>query len=168
MEQLGRLGLLFNASFETDPSGLPFDWMIRPGAGVSIDIGPAPDREGGRALNISFDQGRIEFGGVTQLVVLTPGKYRFDAQYMGEVIGQRGLKWRIVCANGSTISESRMIAGRAPTWKNIEFSFTVPADCPAEYLRLDLDARMSSEQFVSGRVWFDDLWLARVGDGADK
>jgi hypothetical protein len=167
-EQLSGLGLLFNASFETDPSGLPFDWVIRPGAGVSIDIGPAPDREEGRALNISFDQGRIEFGGVTQLIVLTPGKYRFNAQYTGEVIGQRGLKWRIVCANGATISESRMIAGRAPTWKNIEFSFNVPADCPAEYLRLDLDARMSSEQFVSGHVWFDDLWLARVGDGTDK
>jgi hypothetical protein len=67
------------------------------------------------------------------------------------------------------IGESGMVAGRASAWKNLEFSFTVPgADCPAQYLRLDLDARMSSEQFASGTLWFDDLRVARLADTAQK
>jgi hypothetical protein len=40
-------------------------------------------------------------------------------------------------------------------------------DCPAQYLHLDLDARMSSEQFVSGTVRFGDLRIA-LADAANK
>jgi hypothetical protein len=163
-EQLNSVGLLFNGRFETLPSGLPFDWVITPGAGVTIDIAPAPDHEGARALVVAFEQGRVDFRGVTQLIMLAPGKYQFNGQYTGEIMGQRGLKWRVICAGGAMIGESGMVAGRTSTWKNIEFAFAVPAaDCPAQYLRLDLDARMSSEQFASGTVWFGDLGIARLG-----
>jgi hypothetical protein len=168
-EQLNSLGPLFNGSFETAPSGLPFDWVITPGAGVTIDIAPAPDREDGRALVVAFEQGRVEFRGVAQLIMLAPGQYQFNGQYTGELSGQRGLKWRIACAGGAMIGESGMVAGRTATWKDIEFGFAVPAsDCPAQYLRLDLDARMSSEQFASGTLWFDDLRIARLTDAARK
>jgi hypothetical protein len=170
-EQLNSLGLLFNGSFESVPSGLPFDWVITPGAGVSIDIAAAPNSDGGRALVISFEQGRVDFRGITQLLTLAPGKYQFDGRMMGEITGQRGLKWRLACADGPTqpIGESGMIAGRTPAWKNIEFTFAVPsADCQAQYLRLDLDARMSSEQFASGTVWFDDLRISRLADAANS
>jgi hypothetical protein len=58
-----------------------------------------------------------------------------------------------------------MIMGMSSGWKPIEFSFAVPSsDCPAQYVRLDLDARMASEKFVSGEVWFDNLQISRVGD----
>jgi hypothetical protein len=168
-EQLNSLGPLFNGGFETAPSGLPFDWLITPGAGVTIDIAPAPDREEGRALVVAFEQGRVEFHGVTQLIMLAPGRYQFNGQYTGELSGQRGLKWRIACAGGAMIGESGMVAGRTATWKDIEFGFAVPAsDCPAQYLRLDLDARMSSEQFASGTLWFDDLRIARLTDAAHQ
>jgi hypothetical protein len=67
------------------------------------------------------------------------------------------------------IGESGMVAGKTATWKDIEFGFAVPAsDCPAQYLRLDLDARMSSEQFASGTLWFDDLRIARLIDAAHQ
>jgi hypothetical protein len=168
-EQLSSLGLLFNGNFETAPSGLPFDWVITPGSGVTIDIAPAPDHEGGRALVVAFEDGRVNFGGVTQLMVLPPGKYQFNGKYTGEVVGERGVKWRVVCVGRAAIGESKMIAGRTSTWKDIEFAFAVPgADCPAQYLRLDLDARMSSEQFVSGTVRFGGLRIARLTDAANK
>ena len=150
---------------------MPFDWIVTPGAGVSIDFAPAPGQEGGRALVISFEQGRVDFRGITQLVMLAPGKYQFLGKYTGELTGQRGLKWRVVCADGPTepIGESGMVAGRSPTWKTIEFAFAVPsANCAAQYLRLDLDARMSSEQFASGTLWFDELRISRLADTASK
>jgi tetratricopeptide (TPR) repeat protein len=167
-EQLNSLGLLFNGNFETVPSGLPFDWVIRPGAGVSIEIGRAPGGEG-RALAVTFEQGRVEFGDVSELLALAPGRYRFTGKASGEILGARGLKWRVTCAGNATIGESSMIAGRLPTGKSIEFNFTVPpVDCAAQYVHLDLDARMSSEQFVSGSLWLGDLRVERVANANDK
>jgi hypothetical protein len=166
-EQLNNLGLLFNGRFETTPSGLPFDWVITPGTGVTIDLVSGADYDG-RALEVAFQQGRVEFGSVTELVALPPGKYQFQGKFTGDVIGQRGLKWRVTCAGGATVGESGMIAGRTTNWKTVEFQFGVPAmDCAAQYLHLDLDARMSSEQFVSGTVRFGDLQIA-VADAANK
>jgi hypothetical protein len=55
-----------------------------------------------------------------------------------------------------------MISGRAKAWSDIAFDFEVPADnCRAQYLSLDLDARMPSEQFLNGTIWFDDLRIQR-------
>jgi hypothetical protein len=167
-EQLNSLGLLFNGRFETPPSGVPFDWVITPGNGVTIDRVSVPDFDDGRALEVAFQQGRVDLGSVTELVALPPGTYQFQGKFTGEVVGQRGLKWRVTCAGGANIGESSMIAGRTATWKTIEFQFGVPGgDCPAQYLHLDLDARMSSEQFVSGTVRFGDLRIVHA-DAANK
>jgi hypothetical protein len=45
----------------------------------------------------------------------------------------------------------------------VTFTFTVPEKgCDAQYVRLDLDARMASEEMVSGSIFFDDLQISRV------
>ena len=163
-EQLRSIGLLFNGSFEATPSGLPFDWLMTGGAGVTIDIVDRPDQEGQHALFIEFSQGRVEFYGVGQMIMLGPGAYRFKGKYKGELVGRRGLIWRASCAgSGAPLGESPMVGGAAPGWRDIEFSFTVPnANCRAQQLRLDLDARMASEQLVSGSIWHDELRIQRV------
>jgi hypothetical protein len=163
VEQLSKVGNLYNGSFELTPSGLPFDWVIASGAGVTTEILPRTDADGENALFISFEQGRVEFNGVTQLLMLAPGDYEFKGKFKGELVGPRGLKWRIACAGGSApLAESAMMIGAHPIWKDIEFSFTVPSgECRAQQLRLDLDARMSSEQLVTGSVWIDELQISR-------
>jgi hypothetical protein len=163
-EELRRAGLLFNGSFEAAPSGLPFDWKITPGAGVTIDIVPRPDNSGEHALLVDFQYGRVDYQSVTELVMLAPGTYEFKAAYKGNLVGRRGMKWRVICANGATTTggESEAISG-AKDWTPVAFTFTVPdKDCSAQYVRLDLDARMPSEQFVSGPMMFDDLQISHV------
>jgi hypothetical protein len=165
VEELRGAGLLFNGSFDVVPSGLPFDWVIKPGSGVTVDIVPRPDSSGKHALLVDFAYGRVDYQSVRQLVVLAPGTYEFKGQYKGRLVGPRGLKWRIECASGPTIEESPMIIGMMPNWRTIAFTFTVPAtDCPAQYVRLDLDARMASEQLVSGSMLFDALQISRVAN----
>ena len=162
-EQLSNAGLLFNGSFEGEPSGLPFDWSLMSGSGVTIDIAARPDHEEQRALYIEFGHGRVDFPEVSQMVMLAPGTYRFQGKYRGDIISQRGLFWRISCPSGTAIGQSAMVAGAAPAWKDFEFSFTVPGtDCRAQNVRLVLHARSASEQFVSGSIWYDDLRITRA------
>jgi hypothetical protein len=164
-EQLGRAGLLFNGSFETTPSGLPFDWTITPGSGVTTDIVSRSDQSDKHALLIDFQYGRVDYHSVTELVMLPPGRYEFVGEYQGKLVGPRGMKWRVVCADGNMTNggESQMLTGVMKDWSTVDFAFTVPdKDCPAQYVRLDLDARMASEQLISGSIYFDDLKILRV------
>jgi hypothetical protein len=166
-EHLAAAGPLFNGSFEFSPSGLPFDWVLSAGRGVTVDIAPRPDDASKRALYIELGPGRVEFQGVPQTLLLSPGTYRFDGKVRAEIAGPRGLVWRVACAGsqGPPLGQSVMMIGTigaAAAWKEVKFSFTVPtADCRAQQLRLDLDARMASEQLVSGYAWYDDLSLTR-------
>ena len=163
-ERLTSAGLLFNGSFEFPLSGLPFDWVTHAGTGVTVDIVERPDDAGQRALYLELGPGRVEFGGVAQTLLLPPGPYRLGGKYRGEIVGRRGLVWRIACvgAAGPPIGQSSMMVGATASWKGFEFAFTVPAaDCRAQHLRLELDARMASEQLVSGFIWYDELTIAR-------
>jgi len=164
-EQLGNAGLLFNGSFELAPSGLPFDWLISSGSGVTATIATRPDRDTERAVFIEFGHGRVEFQGISQVTMLSPGTYKFHGKYRGEIAGRRGLRWRITCAGATAIpiGESPMVVGIASPWKDFEFAFSVPkADCRAQHVRLVLDARSPSEQFVSGSIWYDELRIVRA------
>lgn len=167
--ELRSAGKLFNGSFEVTPSGSPFDWQIRSGAGVTVDIVPRSDKAGGHALMVDFQYGRVEFHRVTELVMLAPGAYEFKGQYKGKLVGPRGLKWRVACVGGAAsvapLGESPMIIGMTPTWRAVAFNFTVPAkDCKAQMVSLDLDARMASEQLVSGSMLFDELEISRAAN----
>ena len=164
-EQLSSIGLLSNGSFETTPSGLPFDWVIASGPGVTIDIAVRPEQDGEQALFLEFGPGRADFRGVSQLLMLAPGAYQLKGKYKGEIVGRRGLQWLVTCAGGrrAPIGESPMVLGSAPTWTDFEFSFAVPdADCRAQKLRLVLAARSASERLVSGSIWYDELRISRV------
>jgi hypothetical protein len=170
-EELRNAGLLYNGSFEIAPSGSPFDWIMPPGSGVTVDIEAKPDGGSGHALLLNFQYGRVDYAGVAQLIMLAPGRYRFTGRFKGELVGPRGLKWRIACAEKpkDRLTEGPMINGRAPAWSDTGFDFTVPAqNCRAQYLSLDLDSRMPSESFVNGAIWFDDLRISRLASAPSQ
>jgi hypothetical protein len=78
-----------------------------------------PDRDGEHALFIAFGHGRVEFRDVTQLTMLPPGTYRFQAKYRGEILGKRGFVWRVACAGtgSAALGESAMTTGIAKDWQ---------------------------------------------------
>ena len=163
-EQLANVGLLFNGRFETRPSGLAFDWVIQARSGVTTDIIARPDDRSRRGLYVEFGSGRVEFGGVAQLLVLAPGTYRLKGKSQGELIGRRGLRWRVSCASSKPVplAETSMFLGLIPVWREFELTFTVPAgECRAQQLRLALDARSASEQIVTGSIWFAEMQITR-------
>jgi hypothetical protein len=163
--QLESAGLLFNGSFDTKPSGLPFDWVMPTGSSVIVDIVPRPDAKGRNALFLEFGQGRADFPGVFETTMLPPGAYKFKGSFKGELAGPRGLQWSVSCLEGAVIGESQMITGSISAWEGFEFPFAVPeSGCRAQSARLALAARSAYEQIVSGSIWFDDLSIARLGE----
>jgi hypothetical protein len=170
-DKLAAVELLFNGSFEFAPSGLPFDWTIGDGSGVSIDLVPRDGKPDGHALFIEFEHGRVNYRGVTQMTMLSPGNYVFRGKFKGNLAGRRGLKWRISCAGqeGHEIGASDMIIGVIPSWSDVKFRFSVPEnDCLAQQVNLDFEARSASERFIVGSVWFDELQIARFDDAASR
>jgi len=165
-DDLKSTGFLYNGRFERPLSGLPFDWVIENGRGVSIYLTSADNPELGRSLVVEFGQGRVEFGTVSQMVLLSPGTYRFTGQLKGELAGRRGLVWRVSCAEDTraVLGTSEMMMGMAPTWRTFGFTFEVPRDrpCRAQKISLGLDARSASEQLVSGMVQYADFKIERL------
>lgn len=164
-EDLGSSGLLYNGRFERPLSELPFDWVISPGTGVTIQVSREPSLERGRALLIEFGHGRVEFGTVSQLILLSPGTYQFTGRLKGELAGRRGLVWRVSCLEDlQVLGQSEMMIGLAPQWRTFGFTFEVPGDksCRAQSITLTLDARSESERLVSGIVRYADLKIERI------
>src|SRR5262249_23845936 len=163
-DQLNNVGNLFNGNFELAPSGSPFDWAFTAASGVTIEIANRADRAGEHALFMEFGAGRVGEMNVSQFVLLPPGTYQFRGKYRANIVSQRGLQWRIVCANQAdhVLGESPTIMGAEAVWKDLAFDFKVPEGCPAQSVALAFNARSASEQFISGSAWFDDLIISRV------
>jgi hypothetical protein len=163
-EQLSKAGRLFNGGFESEPSGLPFDWILSRGSGSIVKIAARSDPSGGHALFMQFGPGRVEFPGVTQLLHLSPGSYELQGAYKVDLMSQLGLQWRITCADNQTPlnEDTEPFSGIDPRWNEFQISFIVPSGCLVQKLRLLSGARSASEKFMSGSVWFDDLKIVRV------
>jgi hypothetical protein len=161
-EELARLSPLYNRSFESTPSGLPFDWVLTQGSGVTTEIRPRSDIADEHALFLQFGQGRSEFPGVRQLTLLGPGNYELKGKHKGTLIGPRGLIWRVTCSGAQPLAQSDLLRGDVPQWRDFTLSFNVPqTGCRAQQIGLHLDARSASEKMITGSMWFDDLSLTR-------
>jgi hypothetical protein len=163
-EQLAHAGHLYNGNFDAPPSGSPFDWVLTKSTGVTAQLAATSDRQSERALQLRFGPGRVDYQDVYQLVMLRPGHYQFRGRYKSELVSERGLEWRVVCASKdqNIVGQGLVNRGTSAQWQDLEFSFTVPeTDCPAQFVKLVFDARSASEKFISGNIWFDDFKITR-------
>ena len=78
-------------------------------SGVTIEIADRTDGKGAHALFMEFGVGRVEGLSVKQMVVLAPGDYQFRGTYKADIVSQRGLQWRVVCA-----SKAKPVIGESP------------------------------------------------------
>lgn len=157
------LGNVFNGGFEREPSNSGFDWRFQYVSGASIERLPDGGANGNLALRVSFEDRRVPFNHVQQLLALAPGSYRLVGRARAESLrSERGLVWRVTCA-----SDGRQIASSAPLmghsqWRQFSTDFNVPAeDCGGQWLQLAIPARIAAEQRIGGRAWFDDMRIVR-------
>lgn len=165
-DKFANLDYLFNGNFDFPITGLPFDWSFTstPGAEISVESNSGADN----ALHIQFYAGRVPFHGVRKLLVLPPGRYSLQGRENAvDLDTRRGLVWKVICADASSepLAQTGSLNGTVG-WRRFEVALQVPWGdrCSAQWLTLELDARVTLDNEVGGGgVWYDDLSVIRLG-----
>jgi hypothetical protein len=150
----------FNRDFEFPVDNLPFNWAFEDIAGADSQVVSSVDNGKKRALLVEFSGARVRFANVKQLMPLPAGDYSFSGRVKtAELRTSRGLWWRIFCATGAanTLANTELVSGTIP-WTDFTVKFQVPAtDCGAQWLQLELPAKIEPESRIEGQVWYQDL-----------
>jgi hypothetical protein len=126
---------LYDPGFTDARSRPPFNWDL-----VSSSVGLAERQPGGR-LHVIF-YGHEDGVLAKQLMVLSPGSYRLSLAVAGDASRSHALSWSIRCDKGGTpfgTSALDMVASQG-------WTFTVPADCPAQWIQLSGISGEASQQ----------------------
>jgi len=156
-----------NGDFEAAPSVPPFDWDITQTDGAEASIRALPEGVG-HALVVQFLGRRTAFHHVRQLLLLKPARYVLSWRYrVDHLVTPRGLRWVVTCSE----AVDQPVAGSMPVrgetlWTQATLAFEVPSGCDAQWLSLELDARIPAETQAFGSAWFDDVKIVRASDGA--
>jgi tetratricopeptide (TPR) repeat protein len=157
-----RLGNVYNGDFELPLSNTGFDWHMDPIPGARMDVLVAPGGQG-KALRLVFDDQRVAFRHLGQLLVLPAGKYRLEGRVqIDELRTGPGLSWSLSCAEDQRpLAKTESFRGTGP-WRSFSTDFEIPAQaCDGQWLRLQLPTAIASERRISGAIWFDGLRIER-------
>ena len=154
-----RIGNVYNGGFELDPSQIGFDWQFRNVPGARISRAETHGATENYSLRVEFEDRRVPFANVRQLLALAPGGYRLKGRVkLDDLRSERGLVWTLSCVESKqVIGETEALSGRRE-WRAFEAEFTVPEqDCGGQLLVLRVPSRIRAEQRIGGVAWFDDL-----------
>jgi hypothetical protein len=116
--------------FQGLPGAAPFNWTIIESTAGTAELSAAP------ALQVDYF-GRETADLVRQVMTLRPGRYRLQFRVEGNAKGDDSrVGWRVICA--ATNAQLAEVALRDVTAapRTLAGEFTVPANCPAQSLRL--------------------------------
>lgn len=141
---------LFNPQFAKLSPPPPFNWSLASG-----DFGVAEPGASGGLQIIYYGRADAEFA--TQLLLLPPGPYELRMQITrgAETALPSGLTWSLTCQGAQRLLQLP-VAGRAGISRALVGRFTVPANCPAQLLKLSGTAREFAE---SEQAMIDNLQL---------
>ena len=156
--------LVTNSGFDEADHPGPFQWRLYEKAGIATEITTDDLAPSNVALRVVYD-GYATGTVAEQLVYLAPGAYRLTAAVRtesGNPVDR--LAWTLTCATAGGGERASTPAGAAgaPTdaWTTLSGRFEVPANCPAQWLRLETRAADRRDPTL---VWFDRVRLARAG-----
>ena len=161
------LPLLFNGGFEQDPSQLGFDWRNTRAAGVFTDIEPAAGAGGERAAHIHFIGREAHIANLRQPLLLAPGRYRLSLRARAQFLrSEKGWYWTIRCVPGGEVARAGPLEGSFP-WETHEVVFSIPDDCPGQWLELRNPAVAGSRE-TSGDLWIDDMAITPLAASSGR
>lgn len=154
-----------NGDFEDPTVTPPFQWELVQKAGAVADILTDDEGRGDAALFVDYD-GYTAAEIARQLTLLQPGRYRFQADYKtaeGDPVGR--MIWTVTCAGQAPLlsTPSVPVAGKKD-WARVTAEFSVPANCPAQWLALQ---GRPADSRASMLVWYDRVSIVPLGRTPD-
>lgn len=126
-----RLGTgVYDGAFRGEPGPPPFNWrFLESSAGVA-----EPTRA--PALQVEY-YGRANAELASQLLQLDPGRHLLSMTVSGNAPSAGGnVVWSLFCLGGKTPIAVLPVEEISYTTKRLAVGFSVPANCPAQWLRL--------------------------------
>ena len=165
VQDLKKVGLVFDGGFESNNRGLLFDWTFQRRKNVEVRIISRGNSQADNALQIHFAKNNSPFADVSQILYLSAGTYRLEGEFRTENLqNERGLVWKVFC-----ISDAKQFLGATSRhngtsgWTPFTADFAVPAEkCEMQRLVLVLDAKLALDQNISGRIWYDNLKISNL------
>jgi hypothetical protein len=152
-----------NGGFADATAPEPFQWGLLQKVGIAADIVADDLRPSNPALRVAYD-GYATGTIAEQLTSLPAGTYRFLAEVRTEAGNPTArLAWTISCANGGRAIAyvPAGITNAGPNvWATLSGRLEVPANCPAQWLRLETRAADRRDPTL---VWYDRVKLAPAG-----
>lgn len=151
-----------NGGFADADAPEPFQWRLAQEAGVVAEIVADDLRPDNPALRVDYD-GYANASVAQQLTFLPAGAYRFTAETRIEAGDADRLAWTLVCVPGGREITAFSAGARASTrtaWTTLSAEFQIPANCPAQWLRLETRAGDHRSPVV---VWFDRIAVSPLG-----
>ncbi|HEX8071722.1 MAG TPA: hypothetical protein VF546_17355 [Pyrinomonadaceae bacterium] len=164
---------LLNGGFE-QPVGPPgktwYDWQVAQVAQAEVKLDPSVRRGGARSLRLVFNAtGALDFQHVSQLVVVAPQtRYRLSYFVRTEELQSAST---LVTEVSAAAAGARRLAAAPPLaqgssdWQQTALDFTTGASDEAVVVRLVRAPCAQALCPLSGKVWYDDFNLERLGGG---
>jgi hypothetical protein len=166
-----QIAYVYNGDFAAPLENSPFDWRFAAQNVADVGVAGSPAPATGPALRIEFTGRRVSAPLASELLMLPPGDYVLSGNAMTEqLVNERGLWWTLSCADKDrnlSLGSTERMSGNRP-WQKFATRFEVPPSCTAQWLRLELAARVSLEQQVSGTAWFGGLSVRRADRSAGE
>lgn len=155
---------VFNPEFEGPIRGIGFDWRLQEAEGVRVTQDSARPLSGHCSLRLDFDTtNNLDYRGLSQLVVLTPGTYRFRAFLRTDAVTTDqgvGFELQELDTPGQINVETPHLTG-TQDWRRLETNFVVAARTRLILLQLTRHPSQKFDNRIKGRVWLDKVEVIR-------
>jgi len=174
-EQRRRVGYVFNGDFEAPLSNSGFDWRTPSQESAIVSVDPGDGVTGKRGLNVAFTSQRYGGPPVQQTLLLEPGTYQLEGKAKSGLEAWLGMQWGVYCLDTLGRATRQLLRSDPFTgttrWREFRHPFAVPADCPAQLLRLELASPKQGAAGptdvairLKGKLWFDDIRVRIVDE----
>lgn len=154
--------VLYNGDFEEELTATPLDWNTTESEHVQAARDSTVAHSGKWSLQFIFDgKANVSYNSISQLAVVRPGRYRFEAYVKTEAITtDQGLAFRIFAPEspGRLDVKTQQISG-TNDWIKIENAFVVPAATKLIKLEVIRQPTWKFDDKISGTAWIDSLQI---------
>jgi hypothetical protein len=152
--RLDEAGAQLDGGFARASDLPPFGWELNQNIAFR---GGRPDQAENNALQINLSSTGEDWA-ARKLLLLGPGRYRLAAAY-GTMDGGAGrVRFELACSRGGSVVSTLTATVNRPSG-TLDGTLDIPAGCRQQWLTI----QAAGEGDSAGRLWLDDLRLARAG-----